>query len=84
MMPRNTPPKPPSPIIKDLLKLLVAVLRSSRGNALRLLMCVSERTCKEVVVVVVLVCELNSDPPDPPLAMEEDCIESHFLVLTSS
>lgn len=47
-------------------------------------MCVSERTCKEVVVVVVLVCELNSDPPDPPLAMEEDCIESHFLVLTSS
>lgn len=47
-------------------------------------MCVSERTCKEVVVVVVLVCELNSDPTDPPLAMEEDRIESHFLVLTSS
>lgn len=76
MMPRNTPPNPPSPIIKDRLKFLVAVLRSSRAKTLRLLLCVSERTCKEEVMeVVVLVLELNSDP-DP-------CNESKFLVLAA-
>lgn len=77
MMPRNTPPKPPSPIINDRLKFLVAVLRSSRAKTLRLLLCVSERTCKEEVmeVVVLVVLELNSDP-DP-------CNESNFLVLAS-
>lgn len=63
--PLNTPPNPPSPIMRERLKFLVAVFNSENVNSLRSVLCLCDKIANDLVEDAVLnseaFWELNSE-----------------------